>query len=182
MNCPSDDCDQYGIKVRGMCRRHYQMWFNKTPPEQRGLPPRLAGDFDDFVQKSDDGCWIWTGRLCPKGYGRWPRSEFSQLAHRIMLDRYVPCPDPALFACHHCDNPPCVNPAHLYWGTVQDNNRDRDARGRNPMAGKLQTHCKRGHEMTEDNVVTNKGRRGRLCKACRDMRNRAQYLKTKEVA
>src|SRR5690606_13169392 len=33
-------------------------------------------------------------------------------------------------ACHRCDNPPCVNPAHLYWGTRQDNIDDAYARGR----------------------------------------------------
>lgn len=72
-----------------------------------------------------------------------------------------------LYICHHCDNPPCVNPAHLYEGTPLDNQRDAWSRHR---AGAQQaTHCLNGHEWTAENTVLGmfKDRPWiRRCRAC----------------
>lgn len=65
---------------------------------------------------------------------------------------------------HSCDNPPCYNPTHLLDGTVGDNNRDRDSRGRNGYA--IKTHCKHGHPYDEANTYTD-SRGHRHCRACR---------------
>jgi hypothetical protein len=52
------------------------------------------------------------------------------MAHRIAWSRvFGPIPD-GLVVCHRCDNPPCVRPDHLFLGTHQDNDADRDAKGR----------------------------------------------------
>lgn len=73
-------------------------------------------------------CWIWRGSCNSKGYGQYRGLG----AHRISYEFYFgPIPD-GLFICHHCDNPPCVNPNHLFEGTHADNIRDRNRKGRLP--------------------------------------------------
>lgn len=82
-------------------------------------------------RRGSDECWEWQGtRHDAYGYGVFHRSDGSTRAHRIAYELTSgPVPD-GLLVCHHCDNPPCVNPAHLFLGTSTDNNRDRDAKGR----------------------------------------------------
>jgi hypothetical protein len=95
-----------------------------------------------------------------------------RLASHVSLEiagRPVPA---GLFACHHCDNPWCVNPAHLFIGTQQQNSADSILKGRNskPPTSKpgqgLQEQCWRGHLLSGDNLyITRFGRRH--CRACK---------------
>lgn len=77
-----------------------------------------------------DACWEGTGAKIPKGYGSL-RFEYAQYGtHRIACTlAHGEIPE-GLLACHHCDNPSCVNPRHLYPGTHQDNAQDCARRGR----------------------------------------------------
>lgn len=84
--------------------------------------------FWQFVRKAD-GCWLWVGSQSG-GYGTFRLDGKMRKAYRIAWElTNGPIPD-GLFACHRCDNPLCVNPAHLFLGTAADNNRDRHAKGR----------------------------------------------------
>lgn len=75
-------------------------------------------------------CWVWVGRRNPKGYGQCSVRDEEWLAHRLSWAMANgPIPSGALIL-HHCDNPPCVRPDHLYAGTHSDNTRDMLARGR----------------------------------------------------
>lgn len=169
--CSVSDCDNRGKLTRGMCMRHYRNWLDHTPPEDRGPAPRFARTFDDFVDRSGD-CWVWTGPANPKGYGYWSARGERGLAHRLALARVTPPSDPSLFACHHCDNPPCVNPSHLYWGTPADNAADAVERNRTANANKLKTHCKRGHELSGSNLQILGAARARQCRTCGNERSR----------
>lgn len=98
-------------------------------------PERMAARFWDGVDKQPgDGCWEWTGHCNDGGYGRVTRQTEDRLAHRYAWElENGPIPD-GMFVCHHCDNPPCVRPDHLFLGTHTDNMRDAQRKGRRPTA------------------------------------------------
>lgn len=77
------------------------------------------------------GCHVWTGAVDEHGYGRYLHHGKNRAAHRIAW-RLANGPIPyGIWVLHKCDNPPCVNPAHLFLGTVLDNTRDMISKGRN---------------------------------------------------
>jgi hypothetical protein len=84
------------------------------------------------VDKSGD-CWIFNGAHDPLGYGYVRRTAIAShmlKAHRyswMLLKGQIP---EGLCVLHRCDNPPCVNPEHLFLGTIQDNNQDKVQKGR----------------------------------------------------
>lgn len=81
--------------------------------------------------KSGRECWEWLGGSRNAfGYGKFSYGNSGGYAHRaawIMV--YGEIPDD-MHVLHHCDNPPCCNPQHLWIGTHQDNMKDRDRKGR----------------------------------------------------
>lgn len=88
--------------------------------------------FNQYVSKTPDenGCILWLACKNSKGYGNFRFNGSMQLSHRIswILNRgYIPS---GMGVLHTCDNPPCVNPNHLYLGTTQDNTKDMVKRNR----------------------------------------------------
>ena len=124
--------------------------------------------FWSYVNKGD-GCWEWTASRSGKGYGVFFHLGFSgrrTSAHRFSWELHNGPVPAGLHVLHHCDNPSCVRPDHLWLGTQSDNSKDMWNKGRGSLLRKVRkTHCIRGHELSGINCRFN--RHGhRYCRAC----------------
>lgn len=120
--------------------------------------------FWNFVDLSDGGpCWTWTGNACADGYGWLKVNNKNKATHRFSYEYFNKISIPyGMCVCHKCDNPPCVNPQHLFLATKGGNNKDRHNKGRDATGDKsglrLHPECiKRGQDrrntiLNEDKV------------------------------
>lgn len=102
--------------------------------------------WDKVDVRGPDECWPWIAGTNNKGYGVFSRVDWRQgmmLAHRFS---YFLATETMPNVCRHtCDNPLCVNPAHLLDGTQKDNMKDCARRGRLVNHNTAKTHCVEGH-------------------------------------
>ncbi len=108
--------------VKGQPRRFLRghgtrRWYGSTPEDRGYLTP----------------CLIYDGPLHKSGYGMGTKvNGKNDRAHRqAWIKANGPIPDATPWVLHHCDQRDCVNPEHLFLGTLLDNNADRDRKGRN---------------------------------------------------
>ena len=107
---------------------------SRKPWEYRGSCINVT-DHQRFWEKVDTSgdCWEWQAYIDNDGYGTFKIDGRHVGAHRaaFTLSSGDDIPD-GKFVLHHCDNPSCVRPSHLYVGTNADNMRDRASRSRGP--------------------------------------------------
>lgn len=164
--CTIAGCTRLDMKIiRGMCTTCYGRWLLDGKPTVPRSPvrmsPKLSPEekFWHYTDKRGSAeCWLWTGSLS-KGYGfftvkgtraRVPAHRFSWELHN------GPIPDGLLVRHKVCDNPPCVNPAHLDVGTHGDNSRDMVDHNRS-TAGERHGNA----VLTEDDVREIRARRAK---------------------
>jgi hypothetical protein len=146
-------------------------------PEPRPVEER----FWQYVSPCPNtGCWWWEGTVMSTGYGQ-IRVRNGLNSHKMVKAAHVslmlhgrPRPSVDALACHHCDQPNCVNPEHLYWGTLSTNAFDAYERGRKEVPAVFladaalrgaRTHCQSGHEFTPENTLRDKSGM-RVCREC----------------
>ena len=121
---------------------HRKLAEFSIPKRHGGHRPRpLTDRFWERVDKGSD-CWLWTGKINKDGYGQLSVVGGQTVrAHRVSWEIHNGTIPNGLQCLHHCDTPACVNPAHLFLGTTQDNTADKIAKDRGARgAATLVTH------------------------------------------
>ena len=176
--CEIPGCNR-NYYARGLCQSDYNRMRRLGQIDIIGnLPPaeRLASK----LVRMPNGCLEWTGAK-PNGYGRFMVNGKYVLTHRLAWElahgREIP---PDMMVCHHCDNPPCCDPEHLFLGDNADNLGDMAAKGRASRYNAEKSQCPQGHPYDEANTVVTTHRDGttqRTCRTCERARYARQYLK-----
>lgn len=99
-------------------------------------------------KKTQAGCILWAGCCNTRGYGIISGQQKVLMAHRVSFALLVG-PIGELFVLHRCDNPPCINPSHLFLGTHRDNQEDKVKKGRNAHLKGVDNGCSK---ITEEQV------------------------------
>lgn len=120
-----------------------------------------------FWRRAQPGpnCWTWDGAPYNGGYGRMYFNEKVQAAHRVSWQLFRGSIPDGMLVCHHCDNPICVNPAHLFVGTSRDNVLDMVKKDRLGWSCRPRSQCGRGHKFPENLYIPPNG--NRTCRACK---------------
>lgn len=137
--------------------------------------------FESVLKLGVDECWMWQGsRHNASGYGRYSEGGKEWLAHRYSATLvYGKIPN-GTYVCHTCDIPLCVNPNHLFLGSPQENVDDMISKNRHHL--QRRTHCKHGHEYTDENTHYKPSRpRTRVCKRCVTIASMARDRSIKTV-
>ena len=154
-------CDgEYG--VNGMCQKHYRKWKRFSDSYVIGSGKTLGAKYSKHgpeikhmlctnTQYNGD-CLEWTGYIASNGYGRLSINSLPALVHRIAWEiANGPVPE-GLCVCHHCDNPRCIFPGHLFISDAKGNQVDCIQKGRSKcLSFKGERHLKA--KLTEEQIM-----------------------------
>jgi hypothetical protein len=133
------------------------------------------------IRPLENGCWECSGTRNEKGYALVQvAGKRNRRVHRVVYELLIGPISPGLVPDHTCWNPWCANPLHLEPVT----NRENTLRGISPNAANARkTHCKNGHEFTEENAFRRTDRPGRReCRICRKAIFARRHERLKRVA
>ena len=124
----------------------------KPGPKRRPIKDRFWPKVD---KRGPDECWEWTACYNEYGYGmiaKGGKDGGMERAHLVSWEIHNgPIPD-GLCVLHHCDNPHCVNPRHLFLGTKKDNVHDMSEKGRRSLANRARGEHHGSAKLTEKKV------------------------------
>lgn len=133
--------------------------------------------------ENEYGCLLWKGARSERGYALfYSPGNRPTLVTRILfyLDNNLDVNTNNV--CHNCDNRLCINPKHLFLGSIWDNNDDRFQKGRNGINhNSTKTHCKFGHEFSTANTKYRPDGKGRQCRICTRNRDKLRDPITRRV-
>lgn len=169
----SRSCGRCGVPVEA------RFWPRVFVPRIGLLEGRLH--LGAAVAQEKDSCWEWRGSRRSNGYGTFLYKGRTESAQRVAWVLYHGHKFPSgKAACHTCDNPPCVNPFHIWPGTAKENAQDAMAKGRlwTPLGRRgysktlsERTHCKYGHRFPGP-----KEHGRRVCRICARRRSMKYYF------
>ncbi len=128
--CSIDGCDNKHASI-GYCakhERHFRRYGRTTTYLKRY--ESFVDAYEDQVIRNDDGCWGWLGAISTAGYSLIFCNGEKKWGHRFSFEYHEGDIKDKNNICHHCDNPICTNPLHLFQGTMKDNMRDCINKGR----------------------------------------------------
>lgn len=134
-----------------------------------------------YIPEPNTGCYLWTARCSSYGYGTFRDGRIATRkmwqAHRVAWILYRGEIPTGLSVLHKCDTRQCVNPAHLFLGTRQDNMDDMVKKQRGNSQKK--THCVQGHPYSTENThsIKTKFSHKRFCLICRRAASRRYQAK-----
>ena len=145
--CMVENCGK-PHQAKGYCKRHYERLRINGSPYILKKNPWSSFDtaFEEFeshlIKKNGSDCWGWYGTKDRQGYGYFSFGNKRYKNSRFSYEYYIGEIPDGMFCCHHCDNPECSRPDHLFIGTPKDNTQDCKIKGRlnttprrNPVIG-----------------------------------------------
>lgn len=130
---------------------------NKSHVDDPNYIEIMKNNLINRSKKNEKGCLEWQGTKHRQGYGYIRFQKKNILTHRLSWKLFKGDLDDSVLVCHHCDNPSCINPDHLFLGTYKDNNQDRAKKKRNNTSPYAYTRKLKYDQVLEIRKLSEKG-------------------------